>query len=654
MSLVADQVLRLDAQLDRIPFIQLTGYDTTQAPIDFNSPRVKDLLRVIKALSATSGSQNVLSASQIQSLLSQSKLLPDNGEYTSASHYEAELEWRLVSKATVQTYGIVLDTLLDRIIPLSDHIWYWDDVLSSPTYSSLYMVQTSPVRLWAWSKEVYVDSKSRFQQYTTSSASANAESIQAGITQRWGRFYRIVRETIRERSLINIQRKIMSPVAICRSEARGKQAKLKKLREITSSGLGVLIDEALDFGGNGNEDGKSDIMVSDEQEWKGVVEKSICLMDMVLKDALTLDVGISDFEDRVFTGVEEDPELSNLNGENESDRAALIARRLQELLGTHLPEHVRTADRLVAENGRPSRLVRYWLPATALLLSSTTILRIFVNRKQEILDWIRDFGVTVRDFWFNWVVDPVRKVIGTIRHDSNSEIAIMSRDSLNADRESLERMVVDFALDKPNAATGAPSVSESQVAEIRAKVREGDVTPILRAYEKDLRSPLKGTVRGDLVRTLLIQVQKTKVDIEVAMSGIDSLLKSQELVFGFVGLTPGILVSVSVFQYLRGALGGRRSFRETRKSGKCVRVLRNIDRILTEARSPSNTLLPYKDHGLIVCEVHVLRRLAHNLLPADIEKDFLEDLDDLANFKGIQSQSRALSRIHWAYSKWLR
>jgi nuclear control of ATPase protein 2 len=41
-----------------------------------------------------------------------------------------------------------------------------------------------------------------------------------------------------------------------------------------------------------------------------------------------------------------------------------------------------------------------------------------------------------------------------------------------------------------------------------------------------------GTIRGDLIRALLIQVQKTKVDVELAMSGIDTLLKSQELVFG--------------------------------------------------------------------------------------------------------------------------
>lgn len=655
------QVRRLDAQLDRIPFIHLARPDdelAAQASSRLDSPRVKDLSRIIKTLSTTSTSQPVLPVWRLQSLLAQSELVAQSSRDLNLNQYEAELEWLLVSKATVQTYGIIIDILLDQIIPLSDHIWYWDEVISSRSYSTLYLIQTSPWRFLTWTQDIYQDSHDRFVRRSSNSEHFSQQeiggSITTSISQRWRQFYGIVRESIREKSLVNMQHRILSPAAVARSEARKKQAKLKKLREMTSSGLGVLIDEGLAFGGSGSDDGKSDIIMSNNQEWKGVVERSVVLMDMVLKDVLTLETGVAEFEDKVFAGVEEDPELSIQVDEDESNRPAVVAKRLQTLLKTQLPSHLKATGQLVAQNGRPSRLVRYWLPATVLLLSSTTILRIFVNRQQEILDWVASFGATLRDFWFNWVVEPTRKVIATIRHDSNSEIAIMSKDSLKADRDSLERMVVDFAVDNPTAATGSSSLSESQVAEIRAKVKAGDVTPILRAYENDLRKPFQGAIRGDLVRTLLIQVQKTKVDVEVAIAGIDALLKSQELVFGFVGLTPGVLVSIGLIQYLRSQFGGRKGFRQDRKSGKCVRVLRNIDRIFSEATPSPNNLLSYKDHGMLVCEVHVLRRLAHPLLPADIEKDFLEDMDDLANLKGIQYQLRALDRIRWAYSKWLK
>ena len=102
--------------------------------------------------------------------------------------------------------------------------------------------------------------------------------------------------------------------------------------------------------------------------------------------------------------------------------------------------------------------------------------------------------------------------------------------------------------------------------------------------------------------------------------------------------------------------GDKVMLRILRRLSDCygLRVLRNIDRILSEATPSPNNLLSYKDHGLLVCEVHVLRQLAQRLIPSDVKKEFLEDLDDLANLKGIGSQLRALDRIRWAYSKWLR
>ncbi|KAK8080652.1 ATP synthase regulation protein NCA2 domain-containing protein [Apiospora hydei] len=630
MTVVSDQVRRLDAQLDRIPFTGAAEFTATHHA-SAEPSRVKDLLRIIKFLSssanASTAAQPILPTWQVKSLLAQSQLLSEPSD--EITQYETDLEWLLVSKATVQTYGIIMRTLLDQIVPLSDHIWYWDTVLSSPASSSLYMVQTSPMRLWGWSQEIYQDSKARLRRNTGQVTGLFAEEHESTwgsyMSQNWQRFYGIVRESIRERSLADIQRRAKSPFTLAQEEARQRQSRLKKLREMTASGLGVLIDEGLAFGGNGSDDGKSDIIMSNSQEWKGVVERSVALMDMVLKDVLNLDSGVADFEDRVFAGVDEDPELSIQVEDDDSNRPSVIAKRLHYLLEDQLPLHLKSAEFLVGAHGRPSRLVRYWLPATVLLFSSSTVLRILLNRQKEILDWVADLGVTVKDFWFNWIVEPTRKVIGTIRHDSNSDIAIMSRDSLKSDRDSLERMVVDFALDRPTSATGASSLSESQVADIRAKVQQGDLTPVLRAYEKDLRTPLMGAVRGDLVRTLLIQVQKTKVDVEVAMTGIDTLLRSQELVFGFVGLTPGILVSIAVFQYMHNA-----------------------------TPSPNN-LLSYKDHGLLVCELHVLRRLAFDLLPTDAYKQrFLEDLEELGNnLKGIRSQLRALDRIRWVYSKWL-
>lgn len=613
----------------------------------------------MKALSTTSSSSPLLSSFRISTLLDQAELADiQTSEETEDSYeakYERELEWLLVSKATVQTYGLLLTTLLEQTIPISDDIWYWDEVLGSYAYTSLYTIQTSPLRFWAWTKEIYGESSGKFQRLREGDVEGvSVKGLSDNVTDQWKQFYGLVRDSIQERSVVNIQRSVLSPIALCRGEAKHKQRRLKRLREMGASGLGVLMDEGLSF----EIDDSLELIKTEENdshEWKDVVERSVALMDTVLQHVTQLKHGVSDFEDTVFASVEDDAEISTRDVDVQFSQPARLARRLQKILKTDVPNHIAASRTLSNKYGRPSKLARYWLPATALLLSSTTIYRIFINRRAEFIDWVQQFGSTVMDFWENWVVEPTKKVIATIRHDKDSEVAIMSKESLKGDRDSLERMVVDFAMEHPDISVGSSTITESQIADIRAKVKEGDLTPVLKAYERDLRKPFVGTVKGDLIRTLLIQVQKTKVDVEVALSGIDALLKSQELVFGFVGLTPGILVCFSTFRYLGGAFGSRKGMRKGRKGSQAVRVLRNIDRVLAQATPTENNVLSYKDHGLLLCEVHELRKRAHGLFPGEIEREFLEDVGDLCAINnGVQAQIKVLERIRWGYGKWLQ
>ena len=534
----------------------------------------------MKALSTSSSSRPLLRISRLHDLLRQVSLsrisiTSDEGHGDRAqAAYERDLEWLLVSKATTQTYGLILNILLEQTLPLSNDIWYWDEVLGSYFYTGLYTAQTSPLRLWAWVKDIYEDARGRLDSLSFAS-DEEQEVISQSMSDRWRQFYGLVKDSIYDRSMADLRSRVLSPITACRSEARQKQTHLKKLREMSASGLGVLMDEGLSF--DTDEEGaiiSKETGELNKEEWKTIVSKSVALMETVLRNVTTLEAAISEFEDSVFLSVEEDPELvRRQSNEEASSRRAILVGRLQQILEVHIPNNIALSQKLAREHGRPSRIIRYWLPAIILLLSSSTLLRIFFNRKADILAWIRDLGVTVMDFWCNWVMEPVKKVIGTIRHDKDSEVAIMSKRSLEGDRASLERMVVDFAMDNPNNTDGNP-MSELEIAEVRAKVKEGDLTRVLKSYERDLRKPIMGTIRGDLIRTLLIQIQKTKVDVEIAVGGIDALLKSQELVFGFVGLTPGVLVCLGVSRWLSGFFGGRKGKARGQKQGRMIRVLR--------------------------------------------------------------------------------
>ena len=503
----------------------------------------------MNALSTNNASNSLLDAYTIKSLLSQAKIRDvEDGDSAPKGDEEAyiqELEWLVVGKATAQTYGLVLNILLSQIIPLNDDIWYWDDVLSSYRYTALYSIQTSPLRLLAWTKDIYKDATTRLNNRRELSVDSDTpESTTDGFepprsfSDRWKQFYGVVRESVNARAISDIQKTVISPLTARREEVKAKQKQLRHFIELSASGLGVLMDEGLSFGLDEERTGslKSSNGSKDSKDtWKGVLEKSVALMETVLKNVTATDVEIHDFEETVFAGVEDEPDVSVQEGiaAETPSRPGALSMRLEHVLNVYVPAHTLSSNQLVKEFGRPSALVRYWLPATILLLSGSTLLRFIVNRKAVLKTWIQDLGATMIDFWANWVVQPVKKIIGTIRHDEDSEVAIMSKRSLQGDQESLERMVVSFVVDNPTTVDGH-SLGQTEIADVRLKVKEGDLTPVLKAYERDLRKPFMGTVRGDLIRALLIQIQKTKVDVEVAIGGIDALLKSQELVFGLV------------------------------------------------------------------------------------------------------------------------
>jgi nuclear-control-of-ATPase protein 2 len=419
----------------------------------------------------------------------------------------------ILSKATVQAYGRVLDTILNETIALQDHAWYWEDLASSQRQLGIYSLQTSPVRIWNWSTVLAKDLLSR----------------RGAFSDGWGRFYALVRDTIRDHSLLDVQKQVTSPIARMRNEVVQKQNDLRLLRDINSNALGVLLGEGL----SQVEEAAQNLFTQGDESPTGQwvkVPKSIALLEAVLYRVSDPSIDIESFESQISSTAAQDEWSSGVHlssAGNVSPSEAAV--RLQKILTVGLETYNVSFHERLARCGRPSRLTRYWLPVSVTILASSTILNLCFNRKETIISGIREFGETVLDFWKNWVVEPARKVIGTIRHDEGSEIALMSKASLQGDRDNLERMAVDFVADNADGI-----LSDRQVQEIRDMIREGDLTPVLKIYEKDVKNPLLGAMRGRLIRALLIELKKTKVDVEIAMGGIDSMLKSQELLFGFV------------------------------------------------------------------------------------------------------------------------
>lgn len=484
------------------------------------------------------------------------------------------------------------------------------------------------------------------------------QDAQESLSKRWTDFYSLVKRVVRERSIIEIQKQAMTPLTRLRADMRKNQKALQNVRLRNANALGVLLGEGLaneSVHGEGLLTPHSDD--AQHHKWSRRIARNIALMEAILTKVNDEGLPVDKFDAAVAELTDEDPLGSDHYSETSAHRidAKAIAVRIDKLMLHCLPRYLESSRTAKLAHQRPTWIVRYWPAITIGVLSSSTLLRILVRRQADILQWVREFGTTTVDFWQNWVIEPLNKVIKTIRHDEDSQLSLMSKRSLEGDRDSLERMVVDFAIDNPQNATGSTAkLTDMQIADIRTRVKEGDLTPVLKAYERDLRSPFMGTVRGDLIRALLIQVQKTKVDVEVAIGGIDNLLKSQELVFGFVGLTPGILVTYFALKWLRESFSEKKGAKAARKRGNTTRQLRNIDRILTNSPPTEFGELYYKDQGLLLCEAHVLREEARRIMPEQIFREFAEDIDELCDVRsGVDRQKRVVERLRWAYSRQL-
>jgi nuclear-control-of-ATPase protein 2 len=223
------------------------------AAADIHDPRrvarIEQLQRLIKSLSTTNSAKNSLvPASKIRSILQEADissqcatcaaLFEQDDAGTQHGHpvdahessYEHELEWLLLSKATTQAYGSVLSTILEQTIPLEDDIWYWDDIISTYRFAGLYSIQTSPIRIYNWSRDVYRGVKARGGRLAVDG---------------WQEFYSLVRDTIKDRNVREIQRRVVSPLGVARNEGRKKSAALRRIKMKNANALGLLLGEGL-------------------------------------------------------------------------------------------------------------------------------------------------------------------------------------------------------------------------------------------------------------------------------------------------------------------------------------------------------------------------------------------------------------------------
>lgn len=311
-------------------------------------------------------------------------------------------------------------------------------------------------------------------------------------------------------------------------------------------------------------------------------------------------------------------------------------------------EHVVKFDKQSYDlTSAPGFLTRYWIIiALVIFYGPSQTKKVYANR-QEIIYWVKYNGIEpVVGFFKNWVIKPVYDMLDILRNtSSDSQLSITSKDSLNSEFDSLNSMIYQFAQDNHI------DVSESQITD---DIKNGDLKIIMSTYENEIKSPIKYLITGSLLRLILIQIQKGKVDGAMAINGIDKLLKSQQLLFAMVSISPSILILYQMYRLLTNSGKGNGSGAASIMiNGKqlnivCLKCLNNIENLLIllqlqekkpqqkEQNSRSTENVSNKHHqefyeGELLIEIINLFVFSSYLIPVDLKDDWIDDLNELNN-----------------------
>ncbi|CAN6613409.1 nuclear control of ATPase protein 2 [Trichomonascus vanleenenianus] len=490
-------------------------------------------------------------------------------------HTSRLIDWQILALACSIAYCHTLNALLGHALPINSEISYWQDVMSSGTGLGLYYLQNSPVRLF---KEAHVRLGQAIQPALRPSSIGVTLSQQLTVLRSW--------KLVKPSTVLYL---LLTPVRQTRQSLLQRQKGLNDTLKYNAKHIGGLVQ------------GFDRVQPTDFNDAAGI--EAIALHNV-----------------RTLASAVEVPGSGHPVLPDKLTARA-VADAILDTVGPGLRANRLYFELQLKQLGRPNRVVRYWPAAFGGLVVGLKVL----GNWRAILHWINDVLIgTAVDFYNNWILDPILKVYQTIRHDETAQIALLSKQSLDSDMQSLERMVFDFVRDSDK------TVGEEDLAQLRDAISKGDMTAVMQSYEQQIQAPLSSLLRGHLIRSLLIQVQKTKVDVEVAMNGIDKLLKSQQLVFGTVAALPSFAGVYWAWSYIAPVLrGDARYYAGLRQDKEKLSAgLAKITRILGRQQREGDRL-SLTGLGMVLCETLLLRELGRRVLSRERLKQWLDNLNEL-------------------------
>ncbi|KAK4512389.1 uncharacterized protein ATC70_003087 [Mucor velutinosus] len=628
-TFVNEQVKRLNTSLTQ----SFERHIASKASLSSLNEKDKFLLETSQALDMTSS--NLPSFEKVQEYLERYHEFKVSGDMNATSETaDPALEWLFVAKCTIAVYGQVFSKVLNLTLPISESIDYWNSIQGSTINELYYAMQIAPSRIYSLLKNtakqisntssVVDQAKSLFTSsdyvlsqlfpvhnngiYNDKSKAEKQPSLKSFNAFNAFKFFNL--SSYHHRPLI---------LEIISSEVCLKKKTLQQFRSEQAASLGVLLLTPPQF------DSQDDFASATAKETKNCIEVIKYVLGSASGDSEQIEKNTHHLQQRLST-----MDLRQTSANDATAELYSVTKKWSSSYNNRL-------QCIQSTYGTPSVITRYWIPALGSYFVGGLALRYGFKRREDIMHWVEEAGKTAHDFILNWVWEPVVKVYDTIRL-KDQRLSLLSKEGLQSDLDSLERMVIGFAKDNLH-------MPEHELSQLAINIREGDMSVLLKEYEKEIKNPLRNVIVGDLLQTILIQVQKTKVDVDLAMSALDKLLKSNELNFAFLAVAPSMLLTWASISWFRNTIQGR-SQQKMKKTGLPMKeTLRRIERQLivmepihqekgelNEWSSGNQYQIECETQGILLCEVHLLRAYARSLpLQNSTRARFLEDIRDLEN-----------------------
>ncbi|KAF9921820.1 Nuclear control of ATPase protein 2 [Linnemannia zychae] len=501
------------------------------------------LREAIESLDLRSGSvppidRALVAIRKVESLLPSSPSTNDGPEV-------AKLKHLFMAKATAIVYLNLLDIILNATMPLANEIVYWQSLLDNSSWRLLYILQTSPQRFFSMTRSVVLTTK----EHIDSLIATSEESERANHVLQLIKFFpAFLYDHL-------ISRPVSFPVAI-HYEITHRRKQLQRIKEYQAECLGLLAEQGLNLDPEHMEEstspsgtstpiagastvGPTNDTAQAQTFVREQISKTVLLMERVLEKASEDTRRLSDSHLRQRVSSRKTTRrltlLGNIQGNSHLSSDEMLTR-LEELITVQIPRYVEVTEKQARQFYRPSWLTRVWIPVLIGYFGLKYGIQYISDHRADLDEFLEEAWETARRFVTDWIWEPSIRIMNIIRHtDSQGSLQMLGNDSLKSDIASLERMVLAFGKDNYN-------LGPEELQGLSKAVHNGDISVIMRAYESDLKSPLRNAVAGNLIQTLLIQVQKTKVDVEVAMAALDKLLKANELNFAFLAVGPSLLL----------------------------------------------------------------------------------------------------------------